>query len=214
VSPAGSGASLGSPDLDAWQAWQPEEVARLLQGCLVPWCVAGGWAIDVHVGRQTREHEDLEIAIPASQFGVFRHFFGGFDLYDASGGRWLGPDDVPTMPEHHQVWVWERAVGAWRLDIFLEPGDEETWVSHRDEHIRMPLREAILRTGSCIPYLRPEIVLFTKAQRAEAKDDHDLAAAMPTLDALQRRWLAQAIELLYPGHRWLASIWPDGSRRP
>ncbi|HEX5563842.1 MAG TPA: hypothetical protein VFX34_02680, partial [Sporosarcina sp.] len=28
-----------------------------------PWGVAGGWAIDLFLGNQTREHSDIEIAI-------------------------------------------------------------------------------------------------------------------------------------------------------
>jgi len=41
------------------------EVAKLLAGVDVPWCVAAGWALDLFHGEVTREHEDLEIAVPA-----------------------------------------------------------------------------------------------------------------------------------------------------
>ena len=57
-----------TPDLDAWRAWHPDEAAHLLAGTEVPWAVAGGWAIDLHLGRQTREHGDLEVAIPRADF--------------------------------------------------------------------------------------------------------------------------------------------------
>ena len=33
-----------------------------------PWYVAGGWAVDLHLGRPTREHEDLEIGVPRERF--------------------------------------------------------------------------------------------------------------------------------------------------
>ncbi|WP_425358733.1 nucleotidyltransferase domain-containing protein [Aminobacter aminovorans] len=48
-----------TPDHDAWCAWHPTELARHLTGVSLPWCVVGGWALDLWHGHQTREHEDL-----------------------------------------------------------------------------------------------------------------------------------------------------------
>ena len=47
-----------------------EEVAHVLDaldGSLVRHWVGGGWGIDVLVGRQTREHRDLDLAVDADQ---------------------------------------------------------------------------------------------------------------------------------------------------
>jgi hypothetical protein len=79
-----------------------------------------------------------------------------------------------------------------------------TWVSHRDPRIRRP--EAVGCTADGIPYLRPEIVLFTKAKRTRDKDEADFAATLPELDQAGRVWLAQAFATAHPGHRWLARI--------
>jgi hypothetical protein len=57
-----------------------------------------------------------------------------------------------------------------------------------------------------IPYGRPEIVLLYKAKHARPKDDADFAAVLPLLEPGRRRWLADALELVHPGHRWLAAI--------
>ena len=56
------------PDLSLWDPWRPEEVAALLVGVAVPWYVAAGWAIDLFLGEERREHEDLEIAVPRVRF--------------------------------------------------------------------------------------------------------------------------------------------------
>ena len=53
---------MGIPDDDAWGAWHPADLARRLHGLERPWCVVGGWALDLWHGRQTRDHEDLELA--------------------------------------------------------------------------------------------------------------------------------------------------------
>jgi GNAT superfamily N-acetyltransferase len=192
-----------APDVEAWDAWRPEEVAALLRDAPVPWAVAGGWAIDLHLGRQTREHEDLEIAIPRADLPVLRPFLAGFELYCVGSGRILPLGDDPP---YHQVWVCEPGPRAWRMDTFLEPGDRQTWVSHRDARVTLPLAEAIRRTAGGIPYLAPATVLFAKAKHARAKDDGDLALTLPTLDAEERAWLAGAIALAHPGHRWLELI--------
>jgi hypothetical protein len=193
-----------APDLDAWRPWHPTEVARVLAGTGVPWAVAGGWAIDLHLGRQTREHGDIEVAIPRADFPLFRLALTAFDLYEADRVvRLLSTDE---LPEAHQVWVLDRDDRHWRMDTFLEPGDRQTWVSHRDETLRLPLAEVIRRTGDGIPYLAPAAVLLAKAKHARDKDEADLANTLPTLTAAERSWLAGAIAHVHQGHQWLRKI--------
>jgi hypothetical protein len=195
------------PDVDAWQPWHPRDIAARLSGCPVPWYVAGGWAIDLYLGRMTRDHADVEIAIPRADFPAFRPWLAGLELYEAVSGtlRHL-PDGREPGTEGHQVWACDPAVRRWRLDTFLEPGDGQTWVSHRDERIRRPWAEAIGHTADGIPYLRAECALLAKAKHAREKDEADLAQVLPTLDGRTRAWLADAVELAHPGHAWVDRI--------
>ena len=39
------------------------ELDRVMTGFDRPWFVSGGWAIDLFVGRVTREHEDIEMGL-------------------------------------------------------------------------------------------------------------------------------------------------------
>jgi hypothetical protein len=103
----------------------------------------------------------------------------------------------------HQTWVREPETGLWRLDVMREPADRDTWICRRDERIRLPYADVIERTADGIPYGRPEIALLFKAKSARPKDDADFTAVLPELDAVRRRWLADAIALVHPGHRWL-----------
>ena len=108
----------------------------------------------------------------------------------------------------------EPATGRWRLDVFREPAADGEWVCRRDERIRLPYDELIARTGDGIPYARPEVVLLFKAKAARPQDDGDFAAVLPRLAPDRRRWLAEALDLVHPGHRWLAALRarPDRSR--
>lgn len=59
-------------DLGSWDAWDPSTIAGFLRDVGTRWYVVGGWGLDLFRGRQTREHEDLEIAVPQSGFEEIR----------------------------------------------------------------------------------------------------------------------------------------------
>jgi hypothetical protein len=193
------------PDLDAWEAWRPEEAARRLTGVEAPWYVAGGWALDLFLGGQRREHEDLEIGVPRERFGEFAAALGDVDLFVAgSDGLW--PLTETAMATHHQTWVRERATGKWRLDIFREQSEGDTWICRRDDRIRMPYRDLIRRSSEGIPFARPEVILLFKAKVARPKDEDDLAAVLPHLSEAARQWMIEALEMVHPGHAWMERV--------
>jgi ribosomal protein S18 acetylase RimI-like enzyme len=197
----------GAPDVDAWQPWSPSQVAAVLAGIAVPWAIAGGWAVDLHLGRPTRPHEDIEIAIPRADFPVLRRALARFELYDVGDGR-IRRLTERDDPVNRQVWTAEPAVPAWRMDTFLEPGDRETWVSHRDPAVRLPMVEAIRHTAAGIPYLAPTTVLLNKAKHLRDKDMADFDLTLPTLSTVERQWLADALDTVHPGHGWTGRVRP------
>ncbi|HMM42336.1 MAG TPA: hypothetical protein PKA95_10575 [Thermomicrobiales bacterium] len=207
-----TGSGEFEPDLTLWDAWRPAEVARLFSGIDAPWYVAAGWAIDLFLGYQRREHGDLEVAVPHDRFGELMKALDGFEVFvPVSGpGNWLvWPfDRAGELAElHHQTWVREPSTGRWRLDVFREPGDGDTWICRRDERIRLPYRDLIQRTADGIPYLRPEVNLLFKAKWSDLeKNKTDFAAVLPRLDPARRRWLAEALAIAHPGHPWIATL--------
>ncbi len=191
-----------------WGGWRPAEAAHLLVGVQVPWYVAAGWAVDLFLGAETREHGDLEIAAPAERFDeVARVIEGaGLELYVVGERRAVPLAEAgEAFDEHHQTWALDRRANRWRLDVFREPSDGDTWVCRRHESIRLPYAELIRHTTAGVPYARPDVVLLFKAKHAhEAKNAADFAAVLPRLDASERAWLADALALAHPGHEWLA----------
>jgi len=85
------------PDDADWDAWRPEDVAAALAGLAAPWAVAGGWAVELVLGVGRREHEDLEIALPAARFAEAAERLPGLDFHVVGPGtavpvgfaRWL-----------------------------------------------------------------------------------------------------------------------------
>ncbi|MGN6032658.1 MAG: nucleotidyltransferase domain-containing protein [Thermomicrobiales bacterium] len=195
------------PDLEAWEAWRPETIAARLQGVDgVPWCVVGGWALDLFLGEQRREHEDLEIAVPADRFHPIAAALPDLSFFTVgSGMAWPLAENEALFREdhHHQTWGRDRATGLWRVDVMREPHEGETWIARRDTRVRMPYADLIRRTAEGIPYARPETVLLFKAKATRPKDEDDFAAVLPHLPADARRWLREALALVHPGHAWL-----------
>jgi hypothetical protein len=195
------------PDDADWEAWTPAEAARRLGGIDVPWRVSAGWAIDLFLGRERREHDDLELAVPANRFDEVAVALGELDFHVVTRGV-AEPLETgrPLMETIHQTWGLDRAANRWRVDVFREPYDGDRWVARRDETIRLPYNEVIEHTANGIPYERPEIVLLFKAKHARAKDEADLAAVLPCLSHERRRLLAGWIAQVHPGHFWLPDL--------
>lgn len=193
------------PDLSLWAAWHPAEAARRLAGVDVPWYVAAGWSLDLFRREQTREHEDLEIGVPADSFPTIRRALSDLEFLVVGDGLAYAvtPD---TLAAHHQTWAREPGTGLWRLDVMREPWQGETWICRRDPRIRLPSSQLIERTPDGIPYGAPEIALLFKAKAVRPKDEEDFAATLPLLDASRRRWLGDALALVHPGHPWLEAL--------
>jgi hypothetical protein len=197
------------PDRYPWDAWRPEEAARRLAGVRAPWYVAAGWAIELFLGGQRREHEDLEIAAPTDRFEGIVDALADLETFVIVGPGRAEPLEVARekLPETHQTWVLEPEAGVWRLDVFREPSDGDTWICRRDESIRLPYSHVIEHTDDGIPYGRPEIVLLFKARHShQEKNKLDFADTLPHLDADRRAWLADALARVHPGHEWLDAL--------
>lgn len=195
-------------DLDAWDSWSPAEAAQRLEELAAPWYVAAGRALDLYLGRQTREHDDLEIGVPAHRFAEVRDVLVDLELVVVGDGK-AWPATSETLSAHHQTWVRERGGGPWRVDVFREPWDGDVWVCRRDPRIRLRSANLIARTSDLIPYAQPEVVLLLKAKATRPKDEGDFATVLPHLDAGRRAWLSDALALVHPGHPWLEALVAD-----
>jgi Aminoglycoside-2''-adenylyltransferase len=207
----GGGVKLSPSEIAALDArwsscWTPGEVTRLLAGLPAPWCVAAGWALDLFRGVQTREHGDIEIAIPAAHFPEVRDRFPGYAFDAVSSGRIWENAAPAVLAATHQTWLRDPATGNYLLDVFREPHDGDTWICRRDETIRLPYSEIIHHTPDGVPYLAPELVLLFKAKHARPKDEADFDTTIPHMTPAQRTTLAGLLARVHPGHRWLANL--------
>lgn len=180
-----------------------------------PWYIAAGWALDLFRGGQTREHEDIEIGLPATPeaFGEIRAALAGCE-FEAVGDGQFWPVDSSAFARTHQTWVSEagppgpdgRPGRLYRLDVFREPHRDGQWVCRRDETIVLPYDRVIRRDPQGIPYQAPQLVLLFKAKAIRPKDQADFDGVLPLLAPDERSWLAAMLRRNHPGHSWLARL--------
>jgi hypothetical protein len=170
------------------------------------WAVAGGWAIDLWLGTETRQHHDVEVVVrrdSRSRVWDELHDSSTLSCIDPPGNGWrpwLRSDDV--APPAFQL----NARGpAHDFDVFLEAVAGGVWTFRRDDRIRRPVDEVTTRRSG-IPILRPEVQLLYMAKSTEAKNELDFTAAAPTLGAGASRWLRDALAIAHPSHRWIAEL--------
>jgi hypothetical protein len=183
----------------------------LLRDFPCPWWIAGGWAIDLHLGRETRTHEDLDIAALRGDEVTLAHALPDWDFCIADATLpdltpW--PGLKPLAEPYHQFWVRREPGAAWTFEVLLEAHDAAgLWAFRRDARVTTPLARFGRSTSDGIPHVAPEIALLYKAKGHDIpKNAQDFDAALPSLDAAARRWLAEALHVAHPGHPWLGAL--------
>lgn len=195
------------PDQNAWNPWSPAELSQRLDGVSRPWCVVGGWALDLWHGSKTREHDDLEFTVLREDLSIFCRKLGDMEFYTVNDGIIEPlPADQHPAPEIFQIWCFDRPAGCWRADMMIEPGTNDTWVYKRNPEMTRPRIEMVSLTADGIPYLNASAVLLFKAKHRRPKDEDDFARAQPKLPLSERLWLRDCLDRLHPGHDWVRAL--------
>ncbi|WP_214412272.1 nucleotidyltransferase domain-containing protein [Sphaerisporangium fuscum] len=191
-----------------WGAWEhapPSEVAAFFSVPRDPWWIAGGYAIELAVGRRFREHADIDVLLLRRDQLAAQRALAGWEWWAADPPGVLRPwvlDEILPVTVH-DIWCRPGPEEPWRVQIMLDESDGEEWVSRRDARVRRPIDRLGLVTADGVPYLAPEVQLFYKAKRPRGKDEQDFTETLPLLDGGRRRWLAHAVRLVYGEHAWL-----------
>jgi hypothetical protein len=184
----------------------PSSVAAIMARVGVWWAVAGGWAIDLWLGEQTRDHHDIEVVVRrCDQHMVHAALSAEWELFalDPPGGGWQPWSGVPIDAPAFQL---QARSSSGEFDLFTEEVDEAQWHFRRDVRITTGSEEVIVSSASGIPIVRPEIQLLYMAKSTEPKNEHDFEMARPHLSSEAAIWLKDALQKTLPGHRWLHQL--------
>jgi hypothetical protein len=178
------------------------------------WCVAGGWALDLFLGRATRPHADVELAIfREDQSSLHSHFRGWSFTVSVDGRReaWKQGDRL-ELPVH-EIHAYSSGVPPQSIEVLLNERDAANWVFRRDPAIVLPLDRAIIDTDFGVAALSPEIVLLYKAKSPRAKDKADFHRTRDAMSDTSRQWLRSALRAFDPGHPWIQALDPHAGSR-
>ncbi len=194
--------------LGEWEPLSVEAVSELLRGMAARWWIAGGWALDLHLGRQTRPHHDIDVQVLREDLPGVRERLRGWDLHaaDPPGAGTLRPwpEDEVLPDALHDVWCRPSPTATWALQLMVADTDGADWLYRRDSRIRRPVAELDGPASTPErPVLAPEVQLLYKSRTPRPKDIVDLHAVTGSLDATRRDWLRRALATVDPGNGWL-----------
>ena len=196
----------------AWATVSPRQAAEYLEGAGVRSWIVGGWAVDAFTG-VPREHEDIDVGFfKADLPTLLEHLSRELCVWSNLSGT-IRPLREPAdlLEGARQLWVRRDGQSPWLLDLAMTAHDGDTWISPRDDRVRLPFEEATFEARDGLRYLRPELVLFMKARFARPKDEADLERILPRLEPEALERLRRWIDLVHPGHRWLSRLLGSGT---
>lgn len=194
-------------DLGAWQTVDPTACATWFAAVEVPWWIAGGWALDLYFGRQSRTHGDLDVGILRRDVGAVRERLSAWEMFEAKDGT-LTRLELGKAPRREVNSLWCRPADSslWTVQLLLDESADDAWIYRRKPSIRRPLSTAIRITASGLPYLAPEIQLLYKARGLRPRDQSDFELIAPLLEASARDWLVDALHRCEPEHPWISAL--------
>ncbi|MFD1989879.1 nucleotidyltransferase domain-containing protein [Paenibacillus nicotianae] len=193
-------------DIHNWQPLTVKEVNLLFQSMPIVWGIAGGWALDLHIGRQIREHKDIDVIVfRQDQQKVYSYLSQEWILYKVYKGTleiWKGE----PLEQVNDIWVKKDEQSAWSFQLMFVDQVDENWIYRRHPMILRKASDIFLTTTEHIRYLRPEIQLLYKGGSSviREKDNLDWQTMLPYLTVEEKEWLVSGLKGQFPeGHRWI-----------
>ncbi|PAD58145.1 hypothetical protein CHH92_21220 [Bacillus sonorensis] len=197
-------------DINNWMPLTVSEINEVFSDIPLRWCIAGGWALDLHLCKQTREHSDIDVIITrGEQLIAYQYLNRDWMLYKAEDGKLDLWEDGEYLNSTNDIWVSKSSETPWAFQIMIIDTEENFWTYQRDKSVRRSIDDIFLKTVEGIPYLRPEIQLLHKAggSQVREKDFNDFQTMLPSLLPQEKAWLKSALNRQFPGgHAWVEFI--------
>src|SRR5436309_70078 len=107
------------------------------------WAIAGGWAIDLFLGRLTRTHDDVDIAVWRDEQQQLREALPEwvFSVADSGQLRPWTPGTIIAAPLH-ELHAANPTAGQ-HVEFLLNDRDSVDWIYRRNPSVRLALSKVI-----------------------------------------------------------------------
>lgn len=196
---------------EIWKPLSVKEIQCIFDQMSLHWWIAGGWALDLHLNRITREHDDIDVLILRSEHLLLQKYLSAdWEGYKAFKGKlipWNMNEKLDSQFDN--LWFKKKEESTWAFQVMIIDYKDDYWIYKRNGTIRRELTDIDLKTSEGVPYIKPEIQLLYKGGSSliREKDQLDLENVLPTLDDVSREWLRDSLTIQYPnGYPWIERI--------
>jgi hypothetical protein len=170
-----------------------------------PWGIAGGWAIDLFIGKETRTHSDIEVAIFREDQHILKKVLQDWSFEKVVKGELIAWKEEWMELPVHEIHGTHKQSGE-RLEVLLNEMKEDEWIFRRERSIPFPKNSLFLPSKEGIPYLHPGVVVLYKAKNTLEKDHADFLAVKDLLKGDDKKWLLNALQVHVPDHKWIQEL--------
>jgi Aminoglycoside-2''-adenylyltransferase len=180
-------------------------ISKILEGLTIPWFVAGGYAIDLFLGRISREHKDVDLCIFRDTLPQVLEFFSNWERHiiepSTKSPVFINNSSFQPSPLQHEL---HFKKGATEIEFLLISRHQGQVVYRRDDRIRIAVEDFSMK--SFVPFVAPEWQLLFKAKEAGEKDNLDFDNCLPYLNHNRAVWLLHALEITLPDNEWINQL--------
>jgi len=107
--------------LGAWQSVHPAQCEEWFSTVTASWWVAGGWALDLYAGTQSRPHGDLDVGILRRDVRDVLAALSSWEVFEVRAGALtrLSPGDEPRT-EVNSLWCRPMGASLWVMQLLLD----------------------------------------------------------------------------------------------
>lgn len=189
-----------------WNPLSVDELNKALRELKCDWLIAGGFAIDLFIGKETRKHDDIDILINREDQKNLHEALPDWELFVADPPGSLRQWDKGEFLAKgiQDIWCRKNSNDAWRFQIMLFDSQNGEWIFKRNENIHKDLNSIYIIKNNGIKILAPEIQLLYKANSIREKDQMDFNNSIMLMNDEQKNWLKLAITEVYNNkHEWI-----------
>jgi hypothetical protein len=185
---------------------QLDSVVEVMKPFPYPWFIAGGWALDLAFGEQTRKHEDVDLCCFREDLNELLDFFSDWDRQVAIPEEHrLVPcaKEEDALPPKHEF---HFSKDNKKIEILLIDRDGSDVLFRRDPSIRLSLDEFKRTDMLGRPFVSPSWQLLFKAKNPRPKDHDDFFKHAPALSKKEKLWLLSALRIHQPTSLWIIKL--------
>ena len=180
----------------------PIAAAAAMVGFHKPWCIAGGWGLDLWLGKPTRMHSGVVFSVLRDHQIELRDYLHdwSFKVHAMTGKLVPWTDRQLLMLPVNELYI-EHKSGQ-RLHVLFNESDGIDWHYSYNYRITLNMSKWITKGNGQLPVIAPEISLLYKSKTMQPQDQLDFNSIIPHLDEDTRNWLRGAILQTTPNHPW------------